>query len=154
MGIPVDIVKLEPIAIGGMYPSHMEDRILLSWPQVPSTLVDTILSVEDQDFFNHNGISLRSISRAFFTNIKAGDIEQGGSTITQQLAKNLFFTSEQTIKRKVMEAIAALLIEFHYSKEEILLAYINDVFLLNLVKEQFMVSAWVLSIFLGPLYQI
>ena len=52
----------------------MEDRILLSWPQVPSTLVDTILSVEDQDFFNHNGISLRSISRAFFTNIKAGDI--------------------------------------------------------------------------------
>ena len=129
LGIPVDIVKLEPIAIGGMYPSHMEDRILLSWPQVPSTLVDTILSVEDQDFFNYNGISLRSISRAFFTNIKAGDIEQGGSTITQQLAKNLFFTSEQTIKRKVMEAIAALLIEFHYSKEEILLAYINDVFL-------------------------
>ena len=129
LGIPVDIVKLEPIAIGGRYPSHMEDRILLSWPQVPSTLVDTILSVEDQDFFNHNGISLRSISRAFFTNIKAGDIEQGGSTITQQLAKNLFFTSEQTIKRKVMEAIAALLIEFHYSKEEILLAYINDVFL-------------------------
>ncbi len=129
LGISVDIVKLEPIAIGGMYPSHMEDRILLSWSQVPSILVDTILSVEDQNFFNHNGISFRSISRAFFTNIKAGDIEQGGSTITQQLAKNLFFTSEQTIKRKAMEAIAALLIEFHYSKEEILLAYINDVFL-------------------------
>jgi Membrane carboxypeptidase (penicillin-binding protein) len=92
-------------------------------------LIDTILSVEDQTFFNHKGISLRSISRAFFTNVKAGDIEQGGSTITQQLAKNLFFSPEQTIKRKVMEAIAALLIEFHYSKEEILLAYINDVFL-------------------------
>tara|TARA_B100001175_G_scaffold316198_1_gene329502 strand:+ start:1107 stop:3404 length:2298 start_codon:yes stop_codon:yes gene_type:complete len=129
LGISVDIVKFEPIAIGGMYPSHMEDRILLSWSQVPSILIDTILSVEDQNFFNHNGISFRSISRAFFTNVKAGDIEQGGSTITQQLAKNLFFTSEQTIKRKVMEAIAALLIEFHYSKEEILLAYINDVFL-------------------------
>jgi len=129
LGISVDIVRFEPIAIGGMYPSHMEDRILLSWPQVPSILIDTILSVEDQNFFNHKGISFRSISRAFFTNVKAGDIEQGGSTITQQLAKNLFFTSEQTIKRKVMEAIAALLIEFHYSKEEILLAYINDVFL-------------------------
>jgi len=129
LGIAVDIVKLEPIAIGGMYPSHMEDRILLSWPQVPTILIDTILSVEDQNFFSHNGISFRSISRAFFTNIKAGDIEQGGSTITQQLAKSLFFTPEQTIKRKVMEAIAALLIEFHYSKEEILLAYINDVFL-------------------------
>ena len=129
LGLSVDLVKLEPIAIGGMYPSHMEDRILLSWPQVPSILIDTILSVEDQTFFNHKGISLRSISRAFFTNVKAGDIEQGGSTITQQLAKNLFFSPEQTIKRKVMEAIAALLIEFHYSKEEILLAYINDVFL-------------------------
>jgi len=129
LGISVDIVKFEPIAIGGMYPSHMEDRILLSWSQVPTILIDTILSVEDQNFFNHNGISFRSISRAFFTNVKAGDIEQGGSTITQQLAKNLFFSSEQTIKRKVMEAIAALLIEFHYSKEEILLAYINDVFL-------------------------
>ena len=129
LGLSVDLVKLEPIAIGGMYPSHMEDRILVSWPQVPSILIDTILSVEDQTFFNHKGISLRSISRAFFTNVKAGDIEQGGSTITQQLAKNLFFSPEQTIKRKVMEAIAALLIEFHYSKEEILLAYINDVFL-------------------------
>ena len=129
LGLSVDLVKLEPIAIGGMYPSHMEDRILVSWPQVPSILIDTILSVEDQTFFNHKGISLRSISRAFFTNVKAGDIEQGGSTITQQLAKNLFFSPEQTIKRKIMEAIAALLIEFHYSKEEILLAYINDVFL-------------------------
>ena len=129
LGISVDIIKLEPIAIGGMYPSHMEDRILLNWSQVPSILIDTILSIEDQNFFNHRGISLRSIFRAFFTNVKARDIEQGGSTITQQLAKNLFFTSEQTIKRKVMEAIAALLIEFHYSKEEILLAYINDVFL-------------------------
>ena len=129
LGISEDLVQLEPIAIGGMYPSHMEDRILLSWPQIPTILIDTILSVEDQNFFNHNGISFRSISRAFFTNVKAGDIEQGGSTITQQLAKSLFFTPEQTIKRKVMEAIAALLIEFHYSKEDILLAYINDVFL-------------------------
>ena len=129
LGLSVDLVKLEPVAIGGMYPSHMEDRILVSWPQVPSILIETILSVEDQTFFNHKGISLKSISRAFFTNVKAGDIEQGGSTITQQLAKNLFFSPEQTIKRKVMEAIAALLIEFHYSKEEILLAYINDVFL-------------------------
>ena len=129
LGISVDIVKLEPIAIGGMFPSHMEDRILVSWPQVPSILIDTILSVEDQNFFNHRGISFRSISRAFFANVKARDIEQGGSTITQQLAKNLFFSPEQTIKRKAMEAIAALLIEFHYSKEEILLAYINDVFL-------------------------
>ena len=112
-----------------MYPAHMEDRVLLNWPEVPQILIDTILAVEDQNFFNHYGVSLKSISRAFLKNIQAGEVEQGGSTITQQLAKSLFFSSEQTIRRKVMEAIASLLIEFHYSKEEILLAYINDVFL-------------------------
>ena len=112
-----------------MYPAHMEDRVLLDWPEVPQVLIETILAVEDQNFFNHYGVSLRSISRAFLKNIQAGEVEQGGSTITQQLAKSLFFTSAQTIRRKVMEAIASLLIEFHYSKEEILLAYINDVFL-------------------------
>ena len=79
-----------------------------------SSLVDTILSVEDQDFFNHYGISLKSISRAFLRNVQAGEVEQGGSTITQQLAKSLFFSSEQTIRRKVLEAIASLIIEFRY----------------------------------------
>ena len=112
-----------------MYPVHMEDRVLLNWPEVPQILVDTILAVEDQDFFNHYGISLKSISRAFLKNVQAGSVEQGGSTITQQLAKSLFFSSEQTLRRKVLEAIASLLIELHYSKQEILLAYINDVFL-------------------------
>ena len=129
LGISEDLIKLEPIVIGGMYPAHMEDRVLLNWPEVPQILIDTILAVEDQNFFNHYGVSLKSISRAFLKNIQAGEVEQGGSTITQQLAKSLFFSSEQTIRRKVMEAIASLLIEFHYSKEEILLAYINDVFL-------------------------
>ena len=129
LGIPEDIIKLEPLVIGGMYPAHMEDRVLLNWPEVPQILVDTILAVEDQNFFRHYGVSLKSITRAFVKNIQAGEVEQGGSTITQQLAKSLFFSSAQTIRRKVMEAIASLLIEFHYSKEEILLAYINDVFL-------------------------
>ena len=129
LGISEDLIKLEPTVIGGMYPSHMEDRVLLNWPEVPPILVDTILAVEDQDFFNHYGISLKSISRAFLRNVQAGEVEQGGSTITQQLAKSLFFSSEQTIRRKVLEAIASLIIEFRYSKEEILLAYINDVFL-------------------------
>ena len=73
-----------------MYPVHMEDRVLLNWPEVPQILVDTILAVEDQDFFNHYGISLKSISRAFLKNVQAGSVEQGGSTITQQLAKVFF----------------------------------------------------------------
>ncbi len=125
----IDLIKLEPLMIGGIFPSHMEDRILLDYSQVPQTLLETILSVEDQDFYNHWGVSLKSIFRALFVNLSSGEIEQGGSTITQQLAKSLFFSSEQTIKRKVMEAIAAILIELHYSKKEILLAYVNDVFL-------------------------
>ena len=129
LGISEEFIKFEPISIGGMYPVHMEDRVLLNWPEVPQILIDTILAVEDQDFFNHYGISLKSISRAFLKNVQAGSVEQGGSTITQQLAKSLFFSSEQTIRRKVLEAIASLLIELHYSKQEILLAYINDVFL-------------------------
>ena len=129
LGISEDLIKLEPLVIGGMYPAHMEDRVLLNWPEVPQILIDTILAVEDQNFFKHYGVSLKSISRAFVKNIQAGEVEQGGSTITQQLAKSLFFSSAQTIRRKVMEAIASLLIEFHYTKEEILLAYINDVFL-------------------------
>ena len=65
LGISEDLIKLEPTVIGGMYPSHMEDRVLLNWPEVPQVLIDTILSVEDQNFFNHFGISLKSISRAF-----------------------------------------------------------------------------------------
>ena len=91
LGISEEFIKFEPISIGGMYPVHMEDRVLLNWPEVPQILVDTILAVEDQDFFNHYGISLKSISRAFLKNVQAGSVEQGGSTITQQLAKSLFF---------------------------------------------------------------
>ena len=112
-----------------MFPSHLQDRILLNFSQVPKDLEEMILVVEDRNFYSHKGISLKSIMRAFIKNTKALGIEEGGSTITQQLAKSLFFSPEQTIRRKIKEAIAALLIEMHYSKQEILLAYINDVFI-------------------------
>ena len=128
-GISIDLIQLEPLSIGGMFPSHLQDRILLNFSQVPKDLEEMILVVEDRNFYSHKGISLRSIMRAFIKNTKALGIEEGGSTITQQLAKSLFFSPEQTIRRKIKEAIAALLIEMHYSKQEILLAYINDVFI-------------------------
>ena len=128
-GISIDLIQLEPLSIGGMFPSHLQDRILLNFSQVPKDLEEMILVVEDRNFYSHKGISLKSIMRAFIKNTKALGIEEGGSTITQQLAKSLFFSPEQTIKRKIKEAIAALLIEMHYSKQEILLAYINDVFI-------------------------
>ena len=128
-GISIDLIQLEPLSIGGMFPSHLQDRILLNFSQVPKDLEEMILVVEDRNFYSHKGVSLRSIMRAFIKNTRALGIEEGGSTITQQLAKSLFFSPEQTIRRKIKEAIAALLIEIHYSKQEILLAYINDVFI-------------------------
>ena len=128
-GISIDLIQLEPLSIGGMFPSHLQDRILLNFSQVPKDLEEMILVVEDRNFYSHKGISLKSIMRAFIKNTIALGIEEGGSTITQQLAKSLFFSPEQTIRRKIKEAIAALLIEMHYSKQEILLAYINDVFI-------------------------
>ena len=127
-GISIDLIRLEPMPIGGMYPSHMQDRLLLDRSQVPEELIEIILLVEDKSFFDHQGICYRCIFRALIENVKAQEIEQGGSTITQQLAKSLFFSSEKTLRRKIKEALAAFLIEFHYSKEQILLAYINDVF--------------------------
>ncbi len=127
-GISIDLIQLEPLSIGGMFPSHLQDRILLNLSQVPKDFQEMLLIVEDRNFYNHRGISLKSITRAFIRNTRALGIEEGGSTITQQLAKSLFFSPEQTIRRKIKEAIAALLIEIHYTKEEILLAYINDVF--------------------------
>jgi len=128
-GISIDMIQLEPLSIGGMFPSHLQDRVLLNFSQVPKDLEEMILVVEDRNFYSHKGVSLRSIIRAFIKNTRALSIEEGGSTITQQLAKSLFFSPEQTIRRKIKEAIAALLIEVHYSKQEILLAYINDVFI-------------------------
>ena len=128
-GISLDLIKLEPLSIGGMYPAHNQDRILLNWSQVPDDLVQIILLVEDKNFFNHRGLSFKSIFRAFLRNTRSLSIEEGGSTITQQLAKSLFFSPRQTLRRKMKEALAAILIELHYSKQEILLAYINDVFI-------------------------
>ena len=128
-GISLDLISLEPSAIGGMYPAHMEDRIPLKWEEVPEGLVNILIAVEDGKFFEHNGFSFKSMLRALFKNVAAADVIEGGSTITQQLAKSLFFSSEQTISRKFMELIVAMLIEFHYSKNEIILAYINDVHL-------------------------
>ena len=121
-GISIDLIQLEPLSIGGMFPSHLQDRVLLNLSQVPKDFQEMLLIVEDRNFYNHRGISLKSITRAFIRNTRALGIEEGGSTITQQLAKSLFFSPEQTIRRKIKEAIAALLIEIHYTKEEILLA--------------------------------
>ncbi len=96
---------------------------------VPLDLVHAILAVEDRRFYSHFGIDVFGLARAFISNVRAGHVVQGGSTITQQLAKNLFLTPERTARRKVQEMLLAFWLEHTYSKEQILSAYLNRVYL-------------------------
>ncbi|WP_092749099.1 penicillin-binding protein 1B [Acinetobacter boissieri] len=122
------ITRLEPLLIGGIYPQHNEDRVLIKLATVPKPLVDALIATEDRDFYSHHGISVRGTARAIFSNITGGR-RQGGSTLTQQLIKNFFLSPEQTYKRKINEAFMAVLLEMHYSKNEILETYLNEVHL-------------------------
>ncbi len=127
-GAKVSVVRLEPLLIGGLYPKNLEDRILIKLDQVPPYLLDTLITVEDRDFYHHFGVSPKSIARAFWVNASSGSMRQGGSTLTQQLVKNFYLTNERRLSRKLTEAMMAVLLELHYSKQEILEAYLNEVF--------------------------
>lgn len=127
-GGAVSIARLEPQIIGRISPTQTEDRLLIKLEQLPTGLTDALLAVEDPKFFEHNGLSLRGILRAIWVNIKERRFAQGGSTLTQQLIKNLFLTRERSIKRKLTEWPMAIALERRYSKEEILQAFVNEVF--------------------------
>ena len=120
------IARLEPMLIGGIYPQHNEDRVLIKLDKVPKPLIEALIATEDRNFYSHHGVSIRGTARAIVSNVTGGK-RQGGSTLTQQLVKNFYLTPEKTIKRKVNEAFMALLVEFHYDKDEILEAYLNEV---------------------------
>ncbi|MBK8815320.1 MAG: penicillin-binding protein 1B [Methylococcaceae bacterium] len=123
------IVRMDPVQIGSFYPAIKEDRILIKLEETPEYLINGLLASEDRDFYNHIGISFRGIARAIMADIKAQGLVQGGSTITQQLAKNFYLTSERRIWRKIREIFMALILEFRYSKQEILEAYLNEIYL-------------------------
>ncbi|MGM0570731.1 penicillin-binding protein 1B [Marinobacter sp.] len=123
------VVRLEPAEIGGIYPAHREDRVLVSLNDAPPLFQEALLTTEDRDFHDHFGIAPLSIGRAMLANIKAGRVVQGGSTLTQQLAKNLYLSRDQTLIRKGNEALMALLLEWHYDKHDILETYLNEVYL-------------------------
>ncbi|ENV44635.1 penicillin-binding protein 1B [Acinetobacter schindleri] len=120
------IARLEPLLIGGIYPQHNEDRVLIKLNKVPKPLIEALIATEDRNFYHHHGVSPRGIARAVVSNITGGK-RQGGSTLTQQLVKNFYLSPERTLKRKVNEAFMAMLIELHYDKDEILEAYLNEV---------------------------
>jgi penicillin-binding protein 1B len=125
----IPLVRIDPARIGSFHPRENEDRLVLTRADIPELLVKTLLAVEDQRFYSHIGISPMAILRALFANIRAGATVQGGSTLTQQLVKNFFLTSNRTLQRKINEAVMAILLETHYSKDDILTAYANEIFL-------------------------
>lgn len=128
-GRAMPLLRLDPVQVGSFYPSHKEDRVLVKIDDVPQTLIDGLLAVEDKDFYDHIGISAKGILRAMWVNFKAGSVVQGGSTLTQQLAKNFYLNAERSLWRKAKEAVMALILEIRYEKNDILEAYLNEVFL-------------------------
>ena len=121
-------VDLEPELITGLFEQTWEERRLIKLAEVPRSLIDAIVAVEDQRFFRHIGIDPGAIARAALANLRAGRIVQGASTLTQQLVKNFFLTPRRTFSRKVQEALMALILEVRYTKDQILEAYLNEIY--------------------------
>ena len=128
-GAPVDVVALEPEPISSFFGSEREQRDLVVIEEVPSHLVAAIYAVEDRRFEEHHGIDPVRIVGAMLANLRAGGIRQGGSTLTQQLVKNFFLSPERTLRRKVTEAVMALMVEVRYAKPQILEAYLNEIYM-------------------------
>ncbi len=106
-----------------------ERRVMVPFESVPKVVVDAFVAAEDDRFFEHQGISFAAILRAFLANLKAGQVVQGGSTITQQVAKSLFLTPARSIVRKLKEAVLAYRLESHLTKDQILYVYLNQIYL-------------------------
>jgi len=128
-GDDIPIFRLDPLLIGSIFPIHGEDRIVLTPEEVPQMLPAAIKAVEDRKFDAHHGLDFEAIARAFWVNLRAGRVEQGGSTLTQQLVKSYFLDGRRTLGRKVEEAFMALALEARYDKRDLMTAYINEIYL-------------------------
>ncbi|WP_189483181.1 penicillin-binding protein 1B [Alishewanella tabrizica] len=128
-GQSLTFAQLEPQLIEHLVSPHQEDRELVRLDLVPTLLKETLLLVEDREFYQHRGVSPLSVLRAFWVNLTAGRTVQGGSTLTQQLAKNMYLTHDRTLWRKINEAFIALVLDYRFSKDQILEAYLNEIYL-------------------------
>lgn len=127
-GETIERISLEPPLLFSYYGPDRQERRPVVVQDLPKDLVQAVLAAEDDRFFQHRGLSWRGIARAAWANVRQGGIEQGGSTLTQQLAKNLFLTHERTLIRKLREVVLAVMIDLKYEKEEILSAYLNEIY--------------------------
>lgn len=128
-GEDVPIFRLDPLLIGSIFPIHGEDRVVVTPDEVSPLLPAALKVVEDRKFDTHNGVDFGAIARAAWVNLRAGQIEQGGSTLTQQLVKSYFLDNRRTLGRKLEEAMMALLLEVHFDKQDLMNAYINEIYL-------------------------
>ncbi|HEU4486240.1 MAG TPA: penicillin-binding protein 1B [Povalibacter sp.] len=128
-GADVPIFRLDPLLIGSIFPIHGEDRVVVTPDEVPPLLPAALKVVEDRKFDSHHGVNVSAILRAAWVNFRAGQIEQGGSTLTQQLVKSYFLDNRRTLGRKIEEAMMAMLLEVHFEKSDLLNAYINEIYL-------------------------
>jgi penicillin-binding protein 1B len=128
-GEEVPIFRLDPLLIGSIFPIHGEDRVVVTPDQVSPLLPAALKVVEDRKFDSHHGVDFGAIARAAWVNLRAGQIEQGGSTLTQQLVKSYFLDNRRTLGRKIEEAMMAWLLEVHFEKQDLMNSYINEIYL-------------------------
>jgi penicillin-binding protein 1B len=128
-GEPLSLLELEPEELMRFFGPEREERRLVSIDQVPEHVIHAVLAAEDARFFQHPGMDPLGILRALLNNLRHGSLREGGSTITQQLAKNYFLTPERSLSRKLRELLISLLMEANYSKREILEIYLNEIYL-------------------------
>ena len=128
-GQAISVLRLKPRLIGSVAQIQHEDRYLIRLDDAPKLLLSTLVAVEDRNFTKHRGVDFRGIARSMWVNLRAGRIVQGGSTLTQQLIKNVYGANERTYRRKLIEIAMALVMERRLKKHQILEAYCNEVFL-------------------------
>jgi penicillin-binding protein 1B len=128
-GAPLAALLLDPELLGALHGPGGEDRRLVPLAKIPRVVVEAVLAAEDQRFYEHHGIDWIRVGGALWANLRARRVVEGGSTLTQQLVKNLYVGGERSLFRKLREAPLALLLELRHSKDEILEAYLNEIYL-------------------------
>ncbi|HNR14885.1 MAG TPA: PBP1A family penicillin-binding protein [Thermodesulfobacteriota bacterium] len=128
-GESVPLLELEPEEITSFFGPERERRQLVALKQVPRLVLDAVMAAEDMRFYRHHGVDVLGVVRAMYVNVRSFAIRQGGSTITQQLAKSYFLTPERTLRRKLKEVLISVMLEGMYDKDQILEIYLNEIYL-------------------------